>query len=327
MFRKLVHGFAVAVAATFIGGAASAAFPEKPITIIVPYSLGGPADKTARDLAVALASILKTRVDVENVAGVSGTLGAQKVLQSKADGYTLLFSHIGFSTSYALYRKGTDALDDFEYLGVTSELPMVLVGRPDLEAKDMRDLVRLIAEKRGMVRIANAGTGSASHICSIMLEQHLKQRLIDIPYKGTAPAMTDLLAGHVDLLCDQSSTAMPQVIAGRAKAFAVTTAERFKAPPPMQSVPTLEEAGLKGFNLNVWQGMYAPRGTPKDVLETLNKALRSALKDPAFRRRQLDDGVHVVEDERLSADGHKRLVRAEAMKWTAIIKSGALATR
>lgn len=302
---------------------ARAAFPEagRPIKIIVPYSSGGPADKTARDLAAALRKVLETPVVVENVAGASGTVGANKVLQAAPDGYTLLFSHIGMSTAYALYRKSSDTLDDFEYLGVTSELPMILIGRLNLEPSTWPELVRWIKARKGNVTIANAGTGSASHMCGLLIQSQIDVQITAVPYKGTSPAMSDVVGGYVDLLCDQSSTASPQIVAGRVKAIATTRKTRFESPPVMTAIPTMEEAGLKGISLSVWQGLYAPKGTPHIVLQVLNNAMRQALKDPTYIERQRADGATVVTDERMTPEGHRRLVKSETDKWSAIIKS------
>lgn len=304
-------------------GEAAATYPEpgRPIRIIVPYSSGGPADKTARDLAAALRKVLDTTVVVENVAGASGTVGANKVLQAPPDGYTLLFSHIGMSTAYALYRKSSDTLDDFEYLGVTSELPMVLIGRLNLEASTWPELVKWIKSRKGNVTIANAGTGSASHMCGLLLQTQIGTPITAVPYKGTSPAMSDVVGGYVDLLCDQSSTASPQIVAGRVKAIATTRATRFERPPVMAAIPTMEEAGLKGISFSVWQGLYAPKGTPKLVLQVLNQAVRQALRDPTYIARQQADGATVVTDERLTPEGHRQLVKSETDKWSAIIKS------
>ncbi|HZE92242.1 MAG TPA: tripartite tricarboxylate transporter substrate-binding protein [Rhizobacter sp.] len=299
-----------------------AAYPDRPITIVVPFSPGGPTDKTARDLAQTLQKILGApAIVVDNTAGAGGTIGAVRVIKSPPDGYTLLLAHIGMSTSYALYPKLTySMLDDFEYLGVISEVPMVLVGRPNLKASNVAELIHLIGASNGTTTVGHAGIGSASHLCSLLLQSHLKQTMTGISYKGVAPAMNDVVAGHVDLLCDQSITAGPQVEAGRLKAFAVTTTGRL-AKPSLSNIPTLDESGMKGFNFSVWQAVYAPRGTPKAILETLNNALRAALKDPEFAKRQLADGVRIVTDTRLTPAGHKELMRTEMAKWTAIIKA------
>ena len=300
---------------------AASSFPEKgrTIRIVVPYSSGGPADKTARDLAQAMQTVLGVRVVVENVAGENGTVGATKVIQAAPDGYTLLFSHIGMSTAYALYRKSADTLSDFEYVGVTSELPMFLIGRLSLEPSNVAELMAWVAKRR-YVSIANAGTGSASHMCSLLVQEHLKVRLKAVPYKGTAPAMNDIVAGHVDLLCDQSSTAGPQIVGGRVKPFGVTTPQRFTQGSALGNVPTLDEAGLKGFNLSVWQGLYAPKGTPKQVITSLNLALRAAVQDPEFAKKQALDGARIVKDEKLSPEGHRNLVQTETAKWSEAIR-------
>lgn len=303
-------------------GPAQAAYPEKAITIVVPFSPGGPTDKTARDLAESMKKTLgNPTILVENVAGAGGTIAATKVIKSPADGYTLYFAHIGLATSYALYPKLAYNNTDFEYLGVISEVPMAFIGRPTFPASNLQDVIKLVKEKKGGVTLAHAGSGSASHLCSLLLQSQLQLRMTGIPYKGTGPAMSDLLGGHVDLLCDQSITANPQIDAGRVKAYGVTTLTRSDSSPAMAAVPTLDEAGIKGFSLTVWQALYAPKGTPPAVLALLNNAVREALKDPEFLKKQKAMGVQPVTDDRLTPAGHKKLMESEIEKWTKIIRA------
>lgn len=322
MNLRLASGVLLSLAVSLLSPSATAAqFPEpgRVIKIVVPYSSGGPADKTARDLAEAMAPVLGVPIEVENMAGASGAVGATKVINGAPNGYTLLFSHIGMSTAYALFRKSSDTLDDFEYIGVTSELPMILIARPNLDVGSVKELIQRVKRKQTF-SIANAGTGSASQMCSLLVQEHLGMRMRSIAYKGTAPAMSDLLEGHIDLLCDQSSTAGPQVLAGRAKPLGVTTSTRIGAGTPLANVPTLDEAGLKGFSLSVWQGLYAPKGTPEHVIKTLNGALQVALRDPAFMSRQKADGASIVRDEKSTPAGHRNLVGSETSKWSEVIR-------
>lgn len=311
-----------AVAAATLAAAASAAYPDKPITVVVPFAAGGPTDKVARDLAEALRKQLNnTTIVIENVGGAGGTLGAAKVAKAAPDGYTLLVHHIGMATSPALYRSlPYKTLDDFEYVGLVNEVPMTLIGRPDLPANNFAELRKWLEANKGRVNLANAGLGAASHLCGVLFQQSLGIDMTTVPYKGTAPAMTDLLGGQVDIMCDQTTNTTGQIESGKVKAYAVTTTKRLTA-PALAKLPTLDESGVKGFNVTIWHGVYAPRGTPKPVLETLNAALRKALKDPDFIKREEALGAVVVHDARNNPADHKKFVEAEINKWGPIIKA------
>ncbi|HOB95238.1 MAG TPA: tripartite tricarboxylate transporter substrate-binding protein [Aquabacterium sp.] len=313
----------VLIAALAIGtaGAALAEYPEKPVTIVVPFAAGGPSDKVARDLGDVLRKQLNQPVIIENVGGAGGTLGAAKVAKAAPDGYTVLLHHIGMATSPALYRKlPYDTLGDFEYLGMVNEVPMTLIGRATLPATTMADLSKWITANQGKINLANAGLGAASHLCGLLFQQAVKVDMTTVPYKGTAPAMTDLLGGQVDLMCDQTTNTTQQIEAGKVKAFAVTTPKRLAA-PALAKLPTLDESGLKGFSVTIWHGMYAPKGTPKAVQDKLNTALRAAMKDPEFIKREEALGAVVVTDNRLAGAEHKKFVEAEINKWGPVIKA------
>ena len=304
-----------------LAGAALAEYPEKAVTIVVPFAAGGPTDKVARDLGDVLRKQLNQPVIIENVGGAGGTLGAAKVAKASPDGYTVLLHHIGMATSPALYRKlPYDTLGDFEYLGMVNEVPMTLVGRSTLPASTMPELMKWIEANRGKINLANAGLGAASHLCGLLFQQSVKVDMTTVPYKGTAPAMTDLLGGQVDLMCDQTTNTTQQIEGGKIKAFAVSTAKRLTT-PALAKLPTLDESGLKGFNVSIWHGMYAPKGTPKAVVDKLNAALRTSLKDPEFIKRQEALGAVVVTDARLAGAEHKKFVEAEIGKWGPAIKA------
>lgn len=303
--------------------AAHAEFPEKPITIVVPFSAGGPTDKVARDLAEALRKGLNGQtVVIENVAGAGGTLGAGKVAKATPDGYTVLLHHIGMSTAPALYRKlPFNVLTDFEYVGLINEVPMTLVGRNNLPANNFAELRKwLEANKGGKVNLANAGLGAASHLCGLLLQQALAVDMTTVPYKGTAPAMNDLLGGQVDIMCDQTTNTSGQIEAGKVKAYAVTTTKRLTT-PALAKLPTLDESGVKGFNVTIWHGLYAPKGTPTAVLDKLNAALRGALKDADFVKHEEALGAVVVADARVGRAEHKAWVQGEIAKWGPVIKA------
>ena len=311
-----------ALAAVALAGSAWAAYPEKPVTIVVPFAAGGPTDKVARDLGVVLSKHLNNQtVIIDNVGGAGGTLGAAKVAKAAPDGYTLLLHHIGMATSPALYRKMPyDTLGDFEYLGMVNDVPMTIVGRPTLPANTMPELVKWLESNKGKINLANAGLGAASHLCGLLFQQSLKIDMTTVPYKGTGPAMTDLMGGQVDIMCDQTTNTSAQIEGGKVKGYAVTSPRRL-ATPALAKLPTLDESGMKGFNVSIWHGMYAPKGTPKPVQDQLNAALRKALADPEFVKRQEALGAVVITDSRLGQAEHKRFVEAEINKWGPVIKA------
>ena len=312
----------LATAALLATTVAFAEYPEKPVTIVVPFAAGGPTDKVARDLGEVLRKGLNNQtVLIENVGGAGGTLGAGKVAKAAPDGYTLLLHHIGMATSPGLYRNiPYKTLDDFEYLGMINEVPMTLIGRPTLPANNYAELVKWLEANRGKINLANAGLGAASHLCGLLLQQSLKIDMTTVPYKGTAPAMTDLLGGQVDIMCDQTTNTRAQIEGGKDKAYAVTTMKPLTT-PALAKLPTLDASGLKGFNVSVWHGLYAPKGTPKAAVDKINAALRAALKDPEFIKRQEALGAVVITDARLAPAEHKKFVEAEIAKWGPAIKA------
>ena len=216
----------------------------------MPFAAGGPTDKSARDFAEVLRKPLNNQtVVVENVGGAGGTLGANKVAKAAPDGHTLLLHHIGMATAPALYRNlPYETLDDFEYLGMINDVPMTLIGRSTLPANNFTELRKWMADNKGKINLANAGLGAASHLCGLLFQQAIEIDMTTVPYKGTAPAMTDLLGGQVDLMCDQTTNTSGQIEAGKVKAYAVTTAKRLTT-PALRNLPTLDESGLKGFNV------------------------------------------------------------------------------
>ena len=297
-----------------------AEFPERPIALVVPFAAGGPSDKIARDLAEVLRKPLGQTVIVENAPGAGGTIGSMKVARAKPDGYTLLVHHIGMATAPALYRKlAYKVPEDFEPLGLINEAPSVVISRPDLEAKDFTQLRQWITDSAGQANLAHTGLGSASHLCGLMLQSALKISLTSVPYKGTAPAMTDLIGGQVDLMCEQATTAVPQIEGGKVKVFGISSLKRL-ALPSLQDVPTLSEAGLGDFDVQVWHGLYAPRGTPPAVLSKLNAALKEALGSPDLVKRQEALGLSVVTDARLDPAEHRKFLVSEKERWGKLIK-------
>ena len=293
-------------------------YPSKVITIIVPFAAGGPSDTIARLTAQAMSASLKTQLIVENVGGAGGTIGAARLTQAKPDGYTVFIHHIGHSTAPALYRKLTySPITDFEPVGLINDGAMALVARKDFPAKNLKEFLAYVKANKDKVNIANAGVGSASHLCGMLFMSAIDTDLTTIPYKGTGPAMNDLLGGQVDFMCDQTTNNASQIKSGKVTAYAVTTPERLAALP---DVPTMNEAGMPNFTVSVWHAMYAPKGTPKPIIDKLSKALQEALKDANLKQRFGDLGSVPVAQDRATPDALRTQLKSEIDKWGPIIK-------
>ena len=269
---------------------AHAAYPERPVTLVVPFPAGGPTDKLARDLAEVLRRHLDNQtVVIENVGGAGGTLGAAKVAKATADGYTLLLHHIGMATSPGLYRHlPYRTLEDFEYLGLVNEVPMAVIGRASLPARSYAELVVWLKANKGKINLAHAGLGAASHLCGLLLQQRLKIEMTSVRYKGTAPAMNDLIAGTVQVALDTVAVTRPYIEAGRLRLIAVGSLERLAFFP---DTPTIVEQGYPGFEANVWLGMLLPAGTPKETVERLAIALSKIVRSPEIQKKFLAVGT------------------------------------
>ena len=312
---------ASAAPATPSPASAAAPDPRAPVTIVVPFSAGGPTDRIARDLAPGLARALGREVIIENAGGAGGTLGATKVARAAPDGQTLLLHHIGMATAPTLYRRlPYKPLDDFAFLGMISEVPMTLIGRPSLPPRDFKALLAWLRANESKAQLADAGLGAASQLCGLLLQQRLGLKLRTVSFKGTGPAMSELLGGQVDILCDQTTNTTEPIAEGRVRAYAVTTRAAL-ASPPLNALPTLAGLGLEGFHVTIWHGLYAPRGTPDAVVARLNAALRQALRDPDFAARQRALGAALIADERLTPDGHRRFVADETAAWAPAIRA------
>ena len=320
--KKLLQSLVpLALAATAFGAGAQAFPGSKPITIIVPFSAGGPTDRVARDLAEAMRKPLGATVVVDNAAGAGGSIGANKVAKAPADGYTLLLHHIGMATMPTLVRNIPFKVEsDFEYLGLINDVPMTLIGKPTLPASNYKELTSWINQNKGKINLGNAGVGSASHLCGMLFQNAVGVDMTAVPYKGTGPAMTDLIGGQIDLMCDQTTNTTSQIEAKKVKAYAVTSPKRL-AIPALKDLPTLQEGGVKDFNVSIFHGLYAPKGTPEPVLKKLNDALKAALKDPDFIKKQEGLGAVVVTDKRVEPAEHKKFVQSEIGKWSPLIKA------
>ena len=293
-------------------------WPTKSISLIVPFAAGGPTDSVARLIAVPMGQALGQTVVVENVPGAGGTIASTKVARAAPDGYTIYLHHMGMATANALYDKlPYDPLTSFEHIGQVADVPMVLLGKKSLPANNFKELEAYIKANGSKVTMANAGPGAVSQLCGLLFQSRLGVRLTNIPYKGTGPALTDLLGGQVDLLCDQTTQTIPYIKDGSVKAFGTTTLKRLPAIP---NVPTLDEQGLKGFEVKVWHGMYAPKDTPKPILAKLNAALKKALTSPDVQKRLADANIDIVPVGKINDTGLKAHLEAEINKWGPVIR-------
>jgi len=297
-------------------------FPDKPVALVIPFAAGGPTDVVARMMAVPMGRALGQSVVVENTVGAGGTIAAQRVARATPNGYTIFMHHMGMATAPALYRKlSFDPLKDFEYIGQVVDVPMTLLARKDFPATNLTELLAYIKTHKDKVSLANAGLGAVSHLCGLLFQSQIGVELNTIPYKGTGPAMNDLLGGQVDLLCDQTTQTVPMIKDGRVKVFGVTTTQRLTALP---NVPTLDEQGLRGFEVKVWHGLYAPKGTPAPVIDKLNAALRTAMADPMVKQRLLELSSDIVPQDKMSPAGLKTHLEAEIAKWGPVIKQAGI---
>jgi len=319
MFRKILAALAALVASTAV---LAQDYPNRTISIVVPFAAGGPTDTVTRLVGQSMSKALGQTVIVENVAGAGGTIGPKKVAASKPDGYTLVLMHIGISTSVSLYRNlGYNPMTDLEPIGLVTDVPMTFIARKDFPPKDMKELIAYVKANKDKVTYANAGVGAASHLCGMLLMTAMQTDLTTIPYKGTGPAMTDLMGGQVDFMCDQTTNTTPQIRGGKVKAYAVTTAQRIKALPDL---PTVQESGIKDFQVGIWHGLWAPKGTPKPIIDKLSAALQSALKDPNVIAKFADLGTEPVPQDQATPAALAKHLKAEVDKWAPIIKKAGI---
>jgi tripartite-type tricarboxylate transporter receptor subunit TctC len=311
---------ALATLSVFAAGSSLAqTYPTKAISLVVPFAAGGPTDIVARTLAATMGKTLGQTVVVENKVGAGGTLAAGFVAKAAPDGYTFLIHHNGMSTAPALYRKmAFNPMTDFEYVSQAVDVPMTLIARKDLPAKNMQELSTYVKANAKSINLANAGLGAVSHLCGMLFQQAMGVDLTTVPFSGTAPALNALLGGQVDLLCDQTTQTTQHIKAGTVKLYGVTTKQRIRALP---DAPTLTEGGLKDFEVIVWHGIYGPKGTPAAVIEKFGSAVRSALKDPAFAARMADLGAEIVPDSKQTPEGLRTWLQSEINKWGPVIRS------
>jgi tripartite-type tricarboxylate transporter receptor subunit TctC len=299
---------------------AQSAWPTRPISLVVPFTAGGPTDVVARTLGAAMSKTLGQTIVVENKLGAGGTVAASYVAKAAPDGYTFFIHHNGMATSTALYRKlAYDPLKDFEFVSQAVEVPMTLLARKDFPANNLQEMVAYIKANQSKINLANAGLGAVSQLCGMMFQRAVGVQVTEVPFQGTAPAMNALLGGQVDVLCDQTTQTVPQIKAGSVKLYGVTTKNRVKVLP---NAPTLAEQGLKDFEVVVWHGIYAPKGTPKAIVDRMNAAVRTALKDPEVVKRMDDLGAEIVPDATNTPEALHIWLKSEIDKWGPVIKAG-----
>ena len=310
---------AMSVAALLFASAALAQnYPTKPITMIVPFAAGGPTDTVARTVAGVMSKSLGQTVLVENAGGAGGNIGNEKVAKAAPDGYTLLLMHIGISTSATLYRNlRYNAVNDLDPVGLVTTVPMTVIAKKDFPPNNMKELIAYVKANKDKVSYANAGIGAASHLCGMLFMSAIETDLLTVPYKGTAPAMTDLLGGQVDFMCDQTTNTTSQIKGGKVKVYGVTSKTRVASLP---DVPTMDEAGFKGFEVGIWHGVWAPKGTPKPVIDKLNAALNDALNNEDLKKKFADLGTAPEPVERRKPEVLRAFLSAEIAKWGPIIK-------
>ncbi len=311
---------AAAVAAAPLGAMAQTAYPTKPVTVVVPFAAGGPTDALARVLTARMGEALGQTMIVENVGGAGGTIGVNKAAKATPDGYTILFTHMGtLAVNIALYKTlPYDSQKDLEPVGLGGTNPMVLVAKKDLPAKDFKEFEAYVKANQKKAQYGMAGIGAASHLGGLMLNSMMKVDVLEIPYKGTGPALNDLVSGQFDYMVDQAVNVLPQIKAGTIKALGVSTLKRL---PQLPDVPTIDEAGLKGYEVTIWNGFFVAKGTPKNVIDTLNKALVTALSDEKVRARLIDQAVDLPEPKDATPEALRAQLKASIDKWVPAIKA------
>jgi tripartite-type tricarboxylate transporter receptor subunit TctC len=310
--------FAAGVAAASIGAAWAQAYPSRTVTLIVPFAAGGPTDVVARTLGAAMSKTLGQTVVIENKLGAGGTIAANYVAKANPDGYTVFIHHNGMATATGLYRKlPYNPLTDFDYVGQVADVPMTLLARRDFPANNLREFTAYVRANKEKINLANAGLGAVSHLCGMLVQQAIGVELTTVPFQGTAPAMTALLGGQVDVLCDQTTQTIPQIKADKVKFYGVTTKQRIQALP---DAPTLDEQGWRDFEVVVWHGIYVPKGTPREAIDKLNEALRAALKDPMVAARFAELGAQIVPESKQTPAGLRDWLKSEIDKWQPVIR-------
>ena len=313
--KALAAGLATVL---FAGTVAAQEYPTRSVTMMVPFAAGGPTDTVARVVALSMSKPLGQTIIVENRPSAGGILAPEVVKNAKPDGYTILIHHVGMATIPSLYRQlRFNPLTDFDYIGLINEVPMTLIARATFPAGDFKEFLTYVKAHKDKVSYANAGIGAASHLCGMLFMSAIQTEMLTVPYKGTGPAMNDLLGGTVDFMCDQTTNTTSQIKAGKVKVYGVTSLKRV---PSLPDVPTLDEQGLKGFEVGIWHGLYAPKGTPKPAVDKLVAALQQTLKDDGVKQRFADLGATTYAPERATPAALQTHLKSEIDKWAPLIK-------
>ena len=323
--QKILASLAAAAAVTFASYAAAQDYPTQPITIVVPFSAGGPTDTVTRLIAEPMGKELGQNIVIQNVTGAGGTVAAGQVAKAQPDGYTVLMHHIGMSTAPTLYSSlPFDPLKDFATVGLVTEVPMTIIARKDFPANTLQEMVEYLKANADKVTLANAGVGAASQLCGMLFTKQIGVELTTVPYQGTGPALTDLIGGQVDIMCDQTTNTTGQILGGEVKAYAVTAEQRLSNLP---DVPTTAEAGLGDFQLRIWHGLYVPAGTDDAIVQKLSGALQAALKDQNVIDRFTELGTTPVAQDRATPAAHTETLSSQIELWAPIIKAAGVAAK
>jgi tripartite-type tricarboxylate transporter receptor subunit TctC len=320
--KKLGVALAVACALGTVSAAQAQPYPSRPITMVVPFAAGGPTDAIARAISERMRVSLGQSILIENVTGAGGSISVGRAVRAPADGYTLSLGHTGTHVvNGAIYPLQYDLLNDFEPIALIASNPMIIVTKNAVPPKNLRELIDWLKANAGKVATGTAGVGSASHFAGVYFQNLIKVQLNFVPYRGTGPALQDLVAGQIDMIVDQASNSLAQVQAGTIRAYGISAEKRLAAAP---DIPTTDEAGLPGFHVSLWSALWAPKGTPKDVIAKLNAAVTDALADPAVRQRLADVGLEIPPREQQTPQALGAYQKAEIEKWWPIIKAAGI---
>jgi len=305
--------------AMFTTSASAQSYPSKPITLLVPFAAGGATDTVARVTAATMSRLLGQTSIIENATGAGGTIAATRAARAEPDGYTLLIHHIGISTAATLYRRlPYDTKTAFAPIGLVTNAPMTIIGRPDLPPNTLAELVTYIKANGDKMTFGNAGLGAASQLCGMLFMTAVGKEILPVPYKGNGPVMNDLIARQIDLTCDQTTNTTGPIAAKLVKSYAITTKTRLSSMPDL---PTADEAGLKGFEVGAWHGIYAPKGTPDAIIQKLSRTLQEALRDPDLVKRFNDINTDPVAQDQATPAALQATLISEIDRWAPIIRA------
>jgi tripartite-type tricarboxylate transporter receptor subunit TctC len=310
----------IAAAVAMWSAAASAqTYPNRAITLLVPFAAGGATDTVARVTAQSMSKLLGQTIVIENALGAGGTIATARAARAEPDGYTLLIHHIGISTAATLYRKlPYDTKTAFAPIGLVTNAPMTIIGRPDLPASTLAELITYIKANGDKMTFGNAGLGAASHLCGMLFMKAVDKQVLAVPYKGNAPVMNDLIAKQIDLTCDQTTNTTGPISSKLVKSYAITTKSRLSSMPDL---PTADEAGLQGFEVGAWHGIYAPKGTPDEIVRKLSKTLQEALRDADLVKRFNEINTEPVSQDEATPEALKAKLISEVDRWAPIIQA------